>query len=317
MIVILTNRNDATADFVAQRLPRKEFVRIDTDELPSRVRVELSQNEATIVVGARSIKASDVTGLWFRRPTPIRLTGGRDAGAKRHAAAEYTSALEGFFGLIPENRWINAPGRNAVAGNKIEQLHRAQKFGLSVPRTLVTQSPAALRRFWRDCDGDLIIKPLSMGYIERDGTRRDSLIYTNRLHRSDLRRKDLITRCPSFFQERIGKQVDIRVTIVDRDVQAVELQARDNNEPRLDIRRNNMADVRYRRISLPRKVVAALLRLMKSYELRFGAIDLLYTTTGNFVFLEINPNGQWAWLDQARATDSRTPLIAALRNPDP
>lgn len=51
---------------------------------------------------------------------------------------------------------------------------------------------------------------------------------------------------------------------------------------------------------------------MQSYGLRFGAIDMLRTTASEYVFLEVNPNGQWAWLDMAGATDSREHLIAAL-----
>lgn len=39
-----------------------------------------------------------------------------------------------------------------------------------------------------------------------------------------------------------------------------------------------------------------LLRFMSSIDLRYGAIDLIETPNGEFVFLEVNPSGQWGWI---------------------
>ena len=65
----------------------------------------------------------------------------------------------------------------------------------------------------------------------------------------------------------------------------------------LEIRRDNMAGVKYEPISVPPDVRAQLHALMKSYSLRFGAIDMAVSDSGRWTFFEINPNGQWAWLD--------------------
>ena len=36
---------------------------------------------------------------------------------------------------------------------------------------------------------------------------------------------------------------------------------------------------------------------MDALDLQYGALDYVLTPDGQFVFLEINPNGQWLWLD--------------------
>jgi len=91
--------------------------------------------------------------------------------------------------------------------------------------------------------------------------------------------------------------------VVDSDIHAVELLAGDApGEQRCDIRRNNMNDVVYRPITLPADVKAALCKLVAHYGLRFGAIDMTVANSGDWYFLEINPNGQWAWLDMTAGT---------------
>ncbi len=200
-----------------------------------------------------------------------------------------------------------------MAGHKLEQVRRARDAGFNVPKTLVTQDTAALQEFWKACGGNVVLKPLSGGYLERKEPSTDTLIYTNLLREKDMARTAEIARCPTLFQERIAKEADIRITVVDGDLQAVELTAKDNDEPRLDIRRNNMTDVVHRRTVLPRSIESKIHRILRSYGLRFAAIDMLRDFRGKYHFLEINPNGQWAWLDMAGATNTRDALIRALK----
>ena len=48
---------------------------------------------------------------------------------------------------------------------------------------------------------------------------------------------------------------------------------------------------------LPKNIVNAILNYMKKLNLNFGAIDLIETTSGEWCFLECNPNGQWLWIE--------------------
>ena len=141
------------------------------------------------------------------------------------------------------------------------------------------------------------------GYISRDEKGEDSLIYTNVVEHVHIERAATVAACPTLFQQYINKRCDVRVTIIDQDVHAVQLfPGQLDPRQQCDIRRQNMDGVDYRCISLPANVLEQLLELTGSYALRFAAIDMAVTVDGEWVFFELNPNGQWAWLDLAGAT---------------
>ena len=305
MILILTNSADTTADYLCRCLSREaiEHVRVDTDNLIKRTRLEWSTSKAQIKLRGKTVDAHEVKDVWLRRPTAPRLPGS-DSPAKCHAAYEWAEAIEGFLAHIPRKRWINHPSANAGASHKLEQLSRAKQFGFCVPRTIVTQSPKTAKRFWKEFEGEVVVKPLAAGYIEEVTKREDSLIYTNKIGVDEIRQAELIRKCPTLFQEKIQKFSDVRAVYLDGEVIAVELVAQDvDGCQRLDIRRNNMSDVRYRRCNIPAKMRRQIVALLKSYDLRFGAMDFAIDTQGNWVFFEVNPNGQWAWLDLEAGTD--------------
>ncbi len=58
-----------------------------------------------------------------------------------------------------------------------------------------------------------------------------------------------------------------------------------------------MQDVKYVQVEPPPDVESALIALVRSYSLRFAAVDMAVADDGRWIFFEINPNGQWAWLD--------------------
>ena len=305
MILVLTNSTDGTSDYLCRRLNREGvgYVRIDTDSLIERCCLKWVNSKAQMKLGSKAVYAQEVTGVWLRRPTAPRLPGAESA-VKCHAAYEWAEAIEGFLAHIPCNRWINHPSANAGASHKLEQLSRAKRFGFNIPRTIVTQKPEAALRFWNDLKGEVVVKPLASGYIEERRKRDDSLIYTSKVGPAEIGRADLIRKCPTLFQELIQKCSDVRVVSLDGEITAVELTAQDaDGRQRLDIRRREMSGVRYRVCSIPKKTQRRIKSLLKSYGLRFGAVDFGVDKKGNWIFFEINPNGQWAWLDLEAGTD--------------
>jgi glutathione synthase/RimK-type ligase-like ATP-grasp enzyme len=196
------------------------------------------------------------------------------------------------------------PRNNAAASHKVEQLTRACSAGLATPETLMTRNPDALRRFWQQCNGEVIVKPMISGYLERDDPGTDTQIYTSQVLAKHIEgAQSTLPSCPTLFQRAIRKQLDVRIAVIDGRFFPIGIKASDGEGQRLDIRRNSMNDVCYSPVALPTDVRAKLLQLMKEYDLRFAAIDMAIDTEGQWVFFEINPNGQWAWTDLAGATD--------------
>jgi glutathione synthase/RimK-type ligase-like ATP-grasp enzyme len=52
-----------------------------------------------------------------------------------------------------------------------------------------------------------------------------------------------------------------------------------------------------RPIELPDEVESKVHELMNTFGLIYGALDFIVTPEGRFVFLEINPAGQYMWVE--------------------
>lgn len=313
MILVLTNSADATTDFLIPKLEvsRAKFIRLNSDKLVTDCRVAVSGGRTVLVINGAMIEPGDVTSIWYRRPHPIELSEKGNAERKAHAESEWAEAIEGFLAQVPRHFWVNHPADNALASHKVEQLSRATAYGLRVPDTLVTQSVQELQQFYVAHGSKLVCKPLASGVI--DDAAGYHVIYSSAVRETDLEQAGLLSRCPTLFQERINKRFDVRITYVDGTLVAVGLLAKtDNGQQRLDVRRNNMADVVHGRVDIPVSVHDGLCKYVASYGLRFAAIDMAVDLEGNWVFFEVNPNGQWAWLDQSGASDIGSLMVAAL-----
>lgn len=315
MLLIITNSLDAHVNYLAPILERENIavLRFDTDRSVGEFQIRWTGDLPCLVVEDRCFHAAQFTNVWYRRPERLIVGHLPDSPESRFALDEWTEALEGFFALIPAARWANHPSANVAASHKIEQLTRAKSLGFSVPETLLTQDPASLRAFYDQHSGHVIAKPLARGYVERSGEEMDSLIYTTRLSADHLDDLDDLRECPTLFQQEIDKQADVRITAMDGEFHVVELLAADETgNQRCDIRRNNMEDVTHRQIELPEEVHAKLVELMRGYSLRFAAIDMAITRTGEWVFFEVNPNGQWAWMDLAGVTNIASSFVRSF-----
>lgn len=297
-VLVLSNSLDATADYLVDRLVSQHVptIRIDTDKDLQKASFNYDQSEPTLSWRNHRLQPKEVKSLIFRRPKPINLSHIPDEITRRHSSKEWSEALEGFLAHIDFERWINHPSSNFIASHKIEQLSRAQRLGLIIPESLVTNSSKKAFDFFERLGRLAVVKPLATGYIERDAV--DTQIYTSVVDENNEEIISTIGHCPVLFQKKIEKTADVRITVLDSKPVAMKLLRTDfTNNQVLDIRRDNMEGVSYEPIETPPEIQNKLSSLLASYRLRFAAVDFVIDTAGNWVFLEINPNGQWAWLD--------------------
>jgi len=208
--------------------------------------------------------------------------------------------------------WINDPISVARANYKPEQLKRSARFGLRCPDSLITNMPALARDFCMRHSWRVVTKPIGHGDIYGAEEESDQIVYTNLLGEHARTALAQVAHCPTFFQRHVEKSADIRVTVVADAVHAVRLFSQENTVSTIDCRRENMQLMRYERCELPIVVASALIALVASYGLIFGAIDLVEDPAGDLWFLELNPAGQWAWLEQLGHGSISSSLINAL-----
>ena len=205
--------------------------------------------------------------------------------------------------------WVNHPDRIRRANMKIHQLKVAGQLGLEIPRTIVTNDPEEANKFIGTLRGPIVVKPLSRGYI--DDNDQPGAIYTNLIETKHIEQIHQIKYTPSLFQEYVPKDVELRITVVGNQIFTAEIHSQQKEEARHDWRRDALA-LEHREHSLPDDIKLKCIQLTKTFGLEFGAIDMILTPDGRYVFLEINPNGQWAWIEELTGLPISEALIGLL-----
>ncbi len=182
--------------------------------------------------------------------------------------------------------------------NKIHQLMIAQQLGFTVPETLITSRPQDVLDFYGECRGNLISKKLVDLVMSVDGEPLTP--FTHAVTEHDLMRYESVRRSPVLFQERLDKKLELRVTVVGDQVFAAEIHSADDPKQSVDWRRYPSFDLArfYASHELPFEEKHRCIRLVQELGQCFGAIDLVLHPERGYIFLEINPNGQWGWIEQ-------------------
>ena len=310
-VLIVTHWFDPTADLVIEELGRRSvpLVRFDAADFPQCLtfNATLGPNDwhGTIKVRDRSVDLGEVSGIYFRRPTKF------DFGSLPPDTAQWalSEARIGFGGvLMTSDRWLNHPHRNGYAEFKPVQLAEASRVGLSIPETIITNDPEEARAF-AESVGEIIYKPMSSAVLP-EGAAQGSMLYASLVSPSDLAASDGIASTAHMFQKRVKHDYAIRLTVVDENMLAVAIHAH-SDAAALDWRSDYNA-LTYEVIDIPPSVRHRVSKLMKALHLRFGALDFLYDPDRGWIFLEINPNGQWAWIEQATGLPISSAIADAL-----
>jgi glutathione synthase/RimK-type ligase-like ATP-grasp enzyme len=206
------------------------------------------------------------------------------------------AALEVVLVGLHSARWVNEPAKDREAENKLWQLRAAMEAGLKVPRTLVTNDPQRVRSFFEEVNQEMVGKlfrpvSVSMGAAQ-------SFVYTSEVNRSDLADGDLLRHCPMIFQERVPKACELRIAFVGGSLFVGAIDASRSSRGRVDWRLSSPEETRWEPAEVPGQLAKALRILMSKLGLVYGAIDLIRTPDGEYVFLEVNPSGEWGMLER-------------------
>lgn len=274
-------------------------VRMNTDRYPTQVGLSTVQSRGgtgLIVADGKRVALESLQAVWYRR----FAAGGRippSIGDTREAAVgETRRTLHGTIANLPCFQ-LDPLAAVQRTHHKELQLRLAAQLGLDVPRTLVTNRAEDARDFWHRLEGRVVTKMQHSFAIYRNG--QENVVYTTRVKRSDLDSLDGLRLCPMTFQEELTKHVELRVTIVGTKVMAASIDSGRRAVTEVDWRRDGiglMSD--WQSYTLPEDVTARLLALQRQLGLNYGAADFIVTPQGRHVFLEVNPVGEFFWLDR-------------------
>jgi glutathione synthase/RimK-type ligase-like ATP-grasp enzyme len=297
-VLIISTAMDTATDAVVEELTRRNVpvVRSDSEKYPfgSTLTYRIGNHEEqTLALGDQR----EFRSIWYRRVRPPAHPEGMDAGHFAFSEKESRYALIGsVLALSHVLPTMSNPESVWAAEHKPYQLAIAKQCGLSIPDTLISNLPLEAESFFQRHSSGVVAKPVRTGYLEdADGPKA---IYTSKIEESHMRHITRLSVAPATFQTLIHKQSDIRVTIVGEKVFCAEILSQTDDDASVDWRRTSNPNLPHKHHDLLGTVELRLLQYMKRLNLEYGAIDLVLDEEGNYYFLEINPGGQWLWLDR-------------------
>jgi hypothetical protein len=305
MILILTEPLDPHADHVEQKLRERsaEFVRFNPAQFPSQAEISLcysftGQVRYTLRAGEESIDISGLKAVWYRRPQPpVPHEQIADKLTRNFLEEEcYTFVSDVWNSLdclwLPEHPFVVKR-----AQLKASQLKVAATLGFELPPTLITNSPEEFLEFYRQHNGNIVSKPTGTSFHRIAGST--FCRYTEVVSKRDVGYAHSVRYCPVIFQAYVPKRLELRITVVGQQVFAAEIHSQETNHTRHDWRRYDHCKTPYFRHELPPEIEQRCVQLVEKLGLCYGAIDMILTPDGRYVFLEINPNGQYLWIEFA------------------
>lgn len=297
MLLILTSNQDFAVDYLAVRLLENglPYIRLNAEELGDR--------HCTVSIASRGVvrelkmpndiirNLDDVTSVWYRRA--IQPSGPADLSpAERNfVRGELRHHWMGLL-LTLDARWVNPLQQVYIAEHKLYQLKVAREIGLSIPKTVVSDDRLTLMTFINTVDS-VICKPIYHGLFIDKGQRYS--VFTRRVSPADLKDLDSIEPCPVLLQEEIKRKADIRVTIIGDAIFAARITS--SQAGIIDWRMPGL-QLDYSELEISPDVERKCRQMMANLGLVYGAFDFIENEHQELVFLEVNPTGEWAWLEE-------------------
>jgi glutathione synthase/RimK-type ligase-like ATP-grasp enzyme len=303
-VLLLTHSGDYYVPDIVDAAIEKlghHAIRINTDQYPSDGALTLAADaegvRALLDMGALELDLSRVHAVWCRRIWTATAPMDVDARFAAAAANQARDAFAGALALLEDSgvRFVNSIGAQMRAEQKVVQLKSARDAGLVMPPTIITNDPIAARVFCAEHqDAGVVAKMLVPLSQTMDGS--GAFVYTSAVDEDDLAALDESLRCaPMIFQRKIAnKALEVRAIVVGREVFAAATAP-----GALDWRLGTGSPWQVH--ALPPAVKRACIALVANMGLVAGALDFLVDDDGprgTHWFLEINPAGEWGWLEK-------------------
>lgn len=317
MYIIFSEKDDKQTNEIMDRLHfyDKEVKRYNDDFNETQLK-ELSGflRSLKITINSElSIKGNKVA-IYHRRPIPtlIDLLLDRELVEKDivypnfKKDSRYFRLLKNNY-LVHQNRFyeivLNNPNYSICKlnhrVNKLDVLAKASEVGMDVPNTLVSGDREEIIKFYQECNENIITKSLYAIIPSYNGNNEGFTLksYTEPVEDIEM----LPEQCfPTFFQQNIEKAYEIRVFFLDGKCYSAAILSQANNNSHVDYRREDRKNPsRIVPYNLNSKTKSQIIELMKAVGLNTGSLDFIIGQDGKTYFLEVNPVGQYGFINSA------------------
>lgn len=303
MIVIFSMKDDYSTLKVCKWLERfgYDFIRINKEDRCILKSLHLNNRDIVIEINSETIvNLKDVKAVWYRR-------GGFVHSLKNETYFNDNEILydDGFrINRIMDNEYFDLAiflqrefERDKSIGsyfnsklNKLNVLNIAQTFGINIPETFIINNVSELKSLMKD--NSLITKAISDGlyYFSKNNAY---YTYTEKVGKKELEKKDDFS--PSLFQILVKKKLEVRSFFLNKTFYSMAILSQNNSKTMVDYRKyDREIPNKNIRFKLPADVEEKLKNLFNVLNLNTGSVDLIVDENDNYIFLEINPIGQFS-----------------------
>lgn len=297
MIFILSDENDLSTNHIIDWLSyyNEKFIRINRGDKIKISWIDLQKPDFEIIVNNKQvIRYSDVKSFWYRRGylnvKQIELSSSiKSLDYFKELISYFNDEVEDMkfyiFKMFEKKNSIGSIYHNDI--NKLWVLHQASEIGLNVPITNIVTSKDQLDNF----KSELITKAIRNGFY---ADRREYFYtsYTEEVkHNLHVNSKWFF---PSLIQNKIEKWFELRIFFLEQTFYTEAIFSQNDKQTTIDFRKYNYSKQnRTVRYELPKIVEKKLSILMEKIGLNSGSIDMIYTKDNEYIFLEVNPVGQF------------------------
>lgn len=288
MVLILSNRFDVSTTTVIEWLDinKINWFRINEEDV---INIFFTGEDIKFECNNRTVFLSDIKSYWYRRGGfklgNIKLSKIKQFNNFQNYETE--KIIEFIMYKLDNCKRINAFKTSDV--NKLIVSDIARKIGLLTPKDYIISLKKSFIEIEKkeDC---LITKSIT-GDCMQDFEKFTIYNYTKKITQKKISTKNFF---PSLVQNYIEKKYEIRTFFLNKKMFSMAIISQNNKTTEVDFRNySNEKPNRNIPFKLPLTIENKIIELMKILNLNSGSIDLILTPNNEFVFLEVNPVGQF------------------------
>ncbi|OMP75295.1 grasp-with-spasm system ATP-grasp peptide maturase [[Flexibacter] sp. ATCC 35208] len=293
---------------------KANFIRINGNDLVEnslhRINIEIGNEhhpaeQPLITYNGRQLNLADINAIWYRRwsfhatfPKISPLEEKKfEEDINEFRTEEFKIISEIFFSQIKNKKIIGSPNHLKKNPSKYQQLLAAKKAGIDIPDTIITSSREELYNFYFSHHKRIIVKAMSeAGLFNFSGELLAGF--------TEIVSEEVINNLPdhfypSSFQEMVEKDVELRVYYLEGKCYPMAIFSTLDKQTSIDFRKYNIQTPnRNVPFKIPDDLAARIVVLMNDLGLNTGSLDIILTTDGKFVFLEVNHGGQFGMVSE-------------------
>ena len=317
MILVLTDAFDVHADEVIQHLHGMsvEVFRLNLDvESLQHTTCAYDGDVWSFTQNHQMMLHRDIKCVWMRRSfveVSIENEELYDISF-RIWRGEWNKTLLGLYVSLYQLPWLNRLPEMNRAENKYLQLQHAKAIGFEIPIYIASNQKHILKEFVMKHD-PVVLKMQHQDFYKNSNDEIVG-IYVNKISLSDLDDFGFIEENPIFLQKYIDKLFEVRYTVVADTHFVCKIDSQKSIIANIDWRRYDFAHTPHEIVVPPQEIREKISQLMSILNLQYGALDFIVDRDNRWHFLEINPSGQWLWIENLTGLPISYTIATWLRN---